>query len=211
MDEGDGDAATPTAREDDLASPAIPEPVQVQAESDGERLERFVVFVTEHQDTAIRMASRLLGGEHAAAEDAAQEAFLRAYRGLARFRGDANLRTWFTRILIREVQRHRRWQSVRRVWNTLSLSEIELPAAPGPTGDAELRARLIAALERLSPRQREALVLVHLEQFTVNETADLLGTSPGTVKAHLHRALKALRRDLADLHEVQPVRSGGAS
>ena len=100
---------------------------------------------------------------------------------------------------------------MRRVWSTSSLSEAELPEPPRPVGDAALRDRLIAALERLTRRQREALVLVHLEQFTVNETAELLGTSPGTVKTHLHRALRALRLELADLREPEPAPAGGTS
>lgn len=173
-----------------------------------ERLERFHAFVSEHQDAAVRMAWRLLGTDHAAAEDIAQEAFLRAYTGLGRFREEASLRTWFYRILVREVQRHRRWQSVRRVWNTTSLSEMELPDPTQRTTDLPLRDRLIGALDKLTRRQREALVLVHLEQFTVNETAELLGTSPGTVKTHVHRAMKALRSDLADLQDPDAAHAG---
>ncbi len=164
-----------------------------------ERLERFRAFASEFQEPAVRLAWRLLGGDRAAAEDVAQEAFLRAYRGLAGFRGEASLRTWFHRILVREVHRHRRWQAVRKIWATSSTSEIELPDPRGRTGDPQLRDRLLAALGRLSPRQREAVVLVHLEQLTVNETAEVLGTAPGTIKTHVHRGLKALREELADL------------
>lgn len=190
-----------------MTTATLATPAARHAECD--RLERFLAFASEHQDAAIRTASRLLGGDRAAAEDVAQEAFLRAYTGLARFRGESSLRTWFYRILIREAQRHRRWQSVRKVWSTSSLSDVELPEAPRIPSDGALRRRLLAALEQLTRRQREALVLVHLEQFTVNETAELLGTSPGTVKTHLHRALRALRRDLADLREPEPAPAGG--
>lgn len=159
---------------------------------------RFRALVDENQDAAIRTAQRLLGGDPAA-EDVAQEAFLRAYRGLPRFRGEASLRTWFFRILIREVQRHRRWQSVRRVWATDSLAEQELPAKKDGIGDPALRSRIVLALEGLPRRQREVFVLVHLEQFTVKEAGELLGVSLGTAKVHLHRGLKALRKELADL------------
>ena len=192
-----------------MTTATLATPAASLAERD--RLERFLAFASEHQDAAIRMASRLLGGDRAAAEDVAQEAFLRAYTGLARFRGESSLRTWFYRILIREAQRHRRWQSVRKIWSTSSLSDVELPDVPRAASDGALRRRLVAALEHLTRRQREALVLVHLEQFTVNETAELLGTSPGTVKTHLHRALRTLRRDLADLREPEPAPAGGTS
>jgi len=204
--EGSRDAER-TQEADAVTTATLATPAGAHAERD--RLERFLAFAGEHQDAAVRMASRLLGGDRAAAEDVAQEAFLRAYTGLPRFRGESSLRTWFYRILVREAQRHRRWQSVRKVWSTSSLSDVELPEPPQPVSDGALRRRLLAALERLTRRQREALVLVHLEQFTVNETAELLGTSPGTVKTHLHRALRALRVELADLREPEPAPAGG--
>ena len=62
--------------------------------------QRFDAFVNEERDRALRIAWRLLGGDAAAAEDVAQEAFVRAYRGLAGFRGEAELATWFRRILV---------------------------------------------------------------------------------------------------------------
>lgn len=171
-----------------------------ESEPDGEHALnlRFRALVDENQDAAIRTAQRLLSGDPAA-EDVVQNAFLRAYRGLPRFRGEASLRTWFFRILIREVQRHRRWQSVRRVWATDSLADQEVPAEKVGLGDPALRDRISVALAALPRRQREVFVLVHLEQFTVKEAGELLGVSIGTAKVHLHRGLKALRKDLADL------------
>ena len=74
--------------------------------------QRFDAFVNGYRDRAVRIAWRLLGGD-AAAEDVAQEAFARAYRGLARFRDDAKLSTWFYRILVNEVRRHQRWRMLR--------------------------------------------------------------------------------------------------
>ncbi len=176
----------------------------------GELESRFRALVDEHQDAAIRTASRLLGGD-AAAEDVAQEAFLRAYKGLSQFRGEASLRTWFFRILVREVQRHKRWQVVRRVWKTDSTSEMDLAASEAPAEDSALRRRILTALDGLPQRQREAFVLVHLEQFTVKETAEMLGVSLGTAKVHLFRATKALRGSLGDLRESEATESGAIS
>jgi len=169
----------------------------------------FEAFVAEHRDRAVRMAWRLLGGDATAAEDVAQEAFVRAHRALPGFRGDAKLSTWFHRILLNEVQRHRRWRWVRqRVAG-------EMPAdppdrRPAPTGDPALRARVARALETLPRGQREAFVLVHLEGLTVVEAAGVTGRAVGTMKSHLHRALRALRAELADLdptrdHETKEV------
>ena len=171
---------------------------------------RFCALVDEHQVAAVRTARRLLGGD-SAAEDVAQEAFLRAFKGLPQFRGESNLRTWFFRILVREVQRHKRWQVLRRIWSTDSTSEMDLPAAERPAEDSALRSRIVIALDGLPQRQREAFVLVHLEQFTVKETAEMLGVSLGTAKVHVHRATKALRVSLGDLRESDKTDSGGIS
>jgi RNA polymerase sigma-70 factor (ECF subfamily) len=70
---------------------------------------------------------------------------------------------------------------------------------PAAASDPALRERVARALEKLPRGQREAFVLVHLEGLTVVETAEATGRAVGTVKSHLHRALEALRRELADL------------
>ena len=166
-----------------------------------EREEQFRALVESHRERAVGLAWRLLGGDLAAAEDVAQEAFLKAYRGLARFRGESTLDTWFYRILVRQAESHRRWRAVRALW---SGEVVDDPADPSPavTGDPVVQRRIATALSRLPAGQRQAFVLVHLEGFTVEEAAGLLGKATGTVKSHLHRALKALRADLADLREL---------
>jgi RNA polymerase sigma-70 factor (ECF subfamily) len=170
----------------------------------------FGAFVEARRERAVRMAFRLLGGDAAAAEDVAQNAFARAYRGLGGFRGEASLDTWFFRILVREVQRHRRWHAVRRLFQGDPEAAPE-PVDPQPAGDPALRRRIAAALERLSAAQREVFVLVHLEGFTLVEAAEVLGKAVGTLKSHLHRALASLRRELSDLrpraaHDEEPTR-----
>jgi len=165
---------------------------------------RFAAFVASHRDRARRLAWRLVGGDSGAAEDVAQDAFLRAYRSLGRFREEASLSTWFYRILVRQAANHRRWRSVRE-----RLGGWGNPDAPDPNtvpaGDPALRQRIGDAMEGLTRRQREVFVLIHLEGFTVRETAGLLGRPEGTVKSHLHRALARLRRELSDLRESEGV------
>jgi RNA polymerase sigma-70 factor (ECF subfamily) len=158
------------------------------------RAEEFVAFCEKRRERALRLAFRLLGGDQATAEDVVQNAFLRAHRALERFRGDASLDTWFYRILVNEVQRQRRWSALRRLFGG-DPESAPPPVDPRPTRDPGLR--------RLSAGQREAFVLVHLEELTVNEAAEVLGKAAGTVKSHLHRALTALRSELADLHEEE--------
>jgi RNA polymerase sigma-70 factor (ECF subfamily) len=165
---------------------------------DAERERRFGAFVKEHRDRAVGLAWRLVGGDAAAAEDVAQEAFVRAYRGLGRFREEASLSTWFYRILVNEAQRYRRWRWVRE---RLAGDEPAEPADPrsGVRRDPLLRRRVTRAVNALPRGQREAFVLVHLEGFTVREAAEISGRAIGTMKSHLHRALIALRSELADL------------
>jgi RNA polymerase sigma-70 factor (ECF subfamily) len=173
---------------------------------------RFLSFVQAHQDRAVRMAWRLLGGDAAAAEDVAQDAFLKAFRGLSNFRDDASLSTWFYRILVNEARSYRRWRGVRQRWTALWKPGEPEHDAPAPVveGDPILRRRLAEALERLPRGQREVFVLVHLEGFTLEQTASQLGKALGTVKAHLHRALQHLREDLKDVDEVVAWRQTGA-
>lgn len=163
-----------------------------------EREECFSAFVALQRDRARRLAWRLVGGDEAAAEDVTQEAFVRAYQALDRFRGEASLETWFYRILVRQAHNYRRWRAVRTLWQRESETE---PADPSVQSDPGLRRRIAQALDHLSRRQREAFVLVHLEGFTVQECADFLGKPSGTIKSHLHRALVKLRAELADLNE----------
>ncbi len=160
--------------------------------------ERFDAFVAANRDRAIGFAWRMLGGDGSAAEDVAQEAFLRAHRGIARFRGDASLSTWSYRILVNEVQRHRRWSWVRQRRAAELPEEIpdtECTAAPDPA----LQGRIAAALDKLPKGQRQAFILVHLEGFTLREAAEISGKAAGTMKSHLHRALKTPRSELGDL------------
>lgn len=162
------------------------------------REQEFAQFVAAHRDRALRMAWRLVGGDAAAAEDVVQEAFTRAHRNLSRFREEAKLSTWFHRILVNEARRHQRWSWVRR---RVAGDMPEDPRDPraSHTGDPGLRDRIAAALEKLPRGQREAFVLVHLEDMTLAEAAAASGRAIGTIKSHLHRGTRALRAQLADL------------
>jgi RNA polymerase sigma-70 factor (ECF subfamily) len=161
------------------------------------REQRFADFVAKHRDRAIGLAWRLIG-DAGAAEDVAQEAFVRAWRALDRFREEALLSTWFHRILVNEARRHLRWRWVRERVGAEMPEQVRDPR-PTPNGDPALRARVRDALGRLPRGQREAFVLVHLEGMTIAEAAAAAGRADGTIKSHLHRALVSLRRELSDL------------
>jgi RNA polymerase sigma-70 factor (ECF subfamily) len=155
---------------------------------------------------AAHRAAWLVVHDAAAAEDVAQEAFARAYRALGSFRGEASLPTWFFRILVNEAQRHRRWRWVRERFGGPMPEEPDDPR-PAALGDPALRERVARALDRLPRGQREAFVLVHLEGLTLREAAETTGRATGTLKSHLHRALRSLREQLADLEPKRETTS----
>jgi RNA polymerase sigma-70 factor (ECF subfamily) len=169
--------------------------------------ERFAAFAATRRDRALRLAWRLVGGDEATAEDVTQEAFVRAYRALRRFRDEASLDTWFYRILVRQAYSHLRWRRVRERFAGPVPDEPPDPSPAAP-GDPVLRRRIADALAALPRAQRDAFVLVHLEGFSVRETADIMGRAQGTVKSHLHRALRSLRGRLdASLEAVGDTRT----
>lgn len=162
------------------------------------RRQEFAEFVAAHRERALRLAWRLVGGDAAAAEDVVQEAFLRAHRNLAAFREEALLSTWFHRIVVNEARRHLRWRWVReRVAGDMPDDPRDPRGAVH--GDPQLRARIGAAIQKLPRGQREAFVLVHLEDMTLAEAAAVTDRAVGTIKSHLHRATRALREQLGDL------------
>ncbi len=142
------------------------------------------------------MAWRLTGADRATAEEVAQEAFLVAYKKLETLDNPEALRAWFFRILTRRAANYRRWRGVRDRFARLFVQEVSSPPTPG---EPAVRERIEQAMSGLSQGQREVFVLVYLEGFTLDQSAELLGKAPGTVRTHLHRALKALRRDLEEL------------
>ena len=162
------------------------------------KADRFQTLVERHRNDAIRLAWRLLGAHRSAAEDVAQLAFMKAWKGFDRFRDEAQLRTWFNRILVNEVRTYLRWAGVREA------ARMFLPGTARLTpvvSDHGLKRRIEDAMDTLSVGQREAFTLVQLEGLSIPEAADCLGRAPGTIKSHLFRATRRLRDELADLKE----------
>ena len=165
----------------------------------------FDLLVARHQGRAYRLAWSLLRDAEDA-RDLSQEAFLRVYRTAATFRGDSKFSTWFYRILVNLCLDHRRRG---RWWRQLTGGHerddggdpLERHAAPAhdPTdalGQAQVMARVWAAVDHLSPQQRAALVLQVQEELSTSEIAAVLACSEATVRVHLHRAVGALRKTL---------------
>ncbi|WP_135550448.1 RNA polymerase sigma factor [Paenibacillus cymbidii] len=126
-----------------------------------------------------------------AADDIAQDVFLKAYRGLYSFRGDSSLRTWLLTIARNTALSAIKTETLRRLV-TLRLIRRQ-PHRNGPSAEAEFMARhatsrLWRIVLGLPRKLREVLVLEAHYQMNQTEIARLLGISPGTVKSRLHRA-----------------------
>src|SRR5256885_10961138 len=134
----------------------------------------FDELVLRHRVAVYRLAYRLLGN-HAEADDVSQEAFLRAYRGLPRFRGDASFRTWITRIVLNLAQGARR---VRR--STVTIEEAPLAGGGSAAPDGTLRREGRRAVSGLPPRPRQVLGLKGYEGVKFIEIPPAAGRSNGT-------------------------------
>jgi RNA polymerase sigma factor (sigma-70 family) len=156
-------------------------------------------LVRRYQDVALRTA--YLVCPETDADDAVQEAFLKAYAALPRFRDGAPFRPWLLRIVANEA-RNRRRSAGRRVGLALRAAEVAGPAVePSPESDylaTEQRAALVAAINRLRDEDREVIGARFLLELSEAETAEALGIPRGTVKSRLSRALVRLREALGD-------------
>lgn len=157
-------------------------------------------LVRLHGGIAFRTAY-VIAGSAAEAEDATQEAFVRAWRALGRFRTGAPLRPWLLRIVANEA-RNRRRSAGRRAGLTLRAAAEETSGGAAPSPEASLlageqRASLLAAVNRLGEGERLVLSCRYFLELSEEETAAALGIRPGTVKSRTSRALARLREELA--------------
>ena len=158
----------------------------------------FEVLVRRYRVEFARYATALVGDTDQAA-DAMQEAFIRAYRSLASCRDPQRVKAWFFRILTNQC--HDQRAKLRR---ETSLDGQDAPArdrADAGVERAELRSAIARALTQLTPEQREAFVLRHVDGKTYEEMAALLDTGVDALKMRVYRARDALRQHLEHLHD----------
>lgn len=169
----------------------------------------FAVLVERHAGRVRSTLLRLVGDPDRA-DDLAQDAFLRAYRGLADFRGDARFGTWIIQIAVHAARDALR-QSKRRS-NVVSLDELrdrQVVQADPPdhhawsdpsdlVSDHELADRLARALAGLPPSYREVFVLRHQRELSYEEIAEITGDSIGSLKVRAHRARQMLKELVFD-------------
>ena len=172
----------------------------------------FCALVERYQHVVVRAAIAVVGRREDA-EDVAQEAFVRAFQGLERFRGDASLKTWLLAITWREALSHRR-SVAARLRRLVAAPDDEAfdPPATGRRHDVALEDREAAALiarviRSLPARSRDALMLAATGDFTYDEMSEALGVPAGTLK---WRVSDARRRVREKLERLGTIGRGGA-
>lgn len=166
---------------------------------------QFEAVVREHQEFVFRTLVRLTGSrEHV--EDLAQEVFLRLYRSLENFRGDAKMTTYLYRITLNVAQDE--WKRRRKEQSHSSFDDPEagwgerLAHADGNAERILTGKQMLADLERalgeLSEPERQVIVMFHQEELTYEKIAEVLGLPLNTVRTHLHRGRKKLKDRLQE-------------
>lgn len=164
----------------------------------------FEELVRMHQAIALRVAV-LVVGDHSDAEDVTQEAFVKAYHALGRFRQDSPFRPWLLRIVRNEALNQRRRHGRQdRLGLRLAGDRLSGDAAPSPEtvvvsgADREL---VLAAVNGLPERFRQVVAFRYLLGLSEAETAETLGIPAGTVKSRTARALSRLEAALSGVIE----------
>jgi RNA polymerase sigma-70 factor (ECF subfamily) len=164
--------------------------------------ERYGEIVASQQRRAVRIAYQYLRDAHDA-DEAVQDAFVKVFTHITSYREDLPFEVWFTRILVNACLDLRKSRSRRLRWAVPMSATNEVapaePTAPDPTPEQRLVSRerateITAAVDSLPDRQRTVFTLCHVAEQTTAEVSQALGLSEATVRVHLFRAVRKLRR-----------------
>jgi RNA polymerase sigma-70 factor (ECF subfamily) len=189
--------------------------LQQSAAAEAELIERArrkdgtaIRLIIKHQNQRLYRIARSIVRDDSEAEDVLQEAYVRAFHGLDAFRGEARFGTWLARIVINEalgcLRRRRTTMDIDLLAESPALNAQIIPfpnANPELDPEAtiaqrELRALLEHAIDKLPDAFREIVVARLIEGMSVEETAELFGILPQTVKTRLHRGRALLKREI---------------
>ncbi len=172
-------------------------------------------FVSRYQQKAYAIAYHMCSGDSEEAQDLTQEAFLRVFRNIKKFRGDSSFYTWFYRIVVNTCldgrRRRRSWErifSFRRSGQRQEETSKEVLEKQPDTGEGnnpmtvlrgkQLTREIRKALMSLPEKQRMIFQLKVFQGMSIREIAQIMGSAEGTVKSHLFRATHSLRAALRD-------------
>ena len=176
-------------------------------------------LVRTYSASIFHVAYRMLG-DTAEASDVVQDIFLKVFRNIGVFKGEASLKTWIFKIAFSEILNRLRWWKRRRRYATMSLDDQEngngtgpahFVASSSPTPEEVLQSKeqegaIQEALAKLSKDHRSIIVLRDIEGFSYSEIADVLEVSIGTVKSRLARARGDLKKSLMRYLSVRRLR-----
>jgi len=203
------------AREADAAAASAVKAMQA-AGAHADARERYAELVARHQRRAGRIAYHYLR-DAAEADEAVQDAFVKAYQHLGSFREELPFDVWFTRILINGCLDRIKARTRRERWMVPFAARSASPGGDGATAQRDVtervastglspedtllgrerRREIATALAKLPERQRSVFVLSHVEGRTSKEVSALTGLNESTVRVHLFRAIRKLRALLA--------------
>jgi len=172
-------------------------------------------LVRRYQQKAYEIAYHMCSGDREEARDLTQEAFLRTFKNIRTFRGDASFYTWFYRIVVNtclDAIRRRRLMNRVFFWRSGQWGEGEFPEEIGEGNGNEMNPLTILSGKQMERKVREVLAALPDKQrlafqfkvfhgMKIREIAQVLGTAEGTVKSHLFRATQSLREALRDWAE----------
>ncbi|HSL23157.1 MAG TPA: sigma-70 family RNA polymerase sigma factor [Vicinamibacterales bacterium] len=171
------------------------------SDRDRESREAFVEAAIPHLRGLLRSAARLLG-DAAAAEDAIQETFLRAWKSFHRFERGTNCRAWLYRILFIVLAQRRRSLARQPKVVELETHAGAVAREDAPVPDVFTATQVAAAFERLPQVYRDVVLLADVEELTYREIADALAIPLGTVMSRLNRGRRLLRTELRAIAEA---------
>jgi len=168
-------------------------------------MEAFRLLVERSKINVYRLAYDLTGNRHDA-EDLSQDVFVKAFRSLRHFRGDAKWSTWLYRITVNAAMDRKKAKAQKHLmFRDPSAAEEDgqelSPSDPEPSPDrltdaGIIRGNIDRALEELSPKERSVFVLRHYHDLSLRQIAESMSISEGTVKSFLFRAIRRLRKSL---------------
>ena len=170
-------------------------------------------LVLRYQKKVYQIAYQMLAGDEQEAQDLTQDTFLKAFRNIKRFKGNASFYTWLYRIVINTCldarRRRRRWKEIFFPWRlerpkeetcTSSLEDYPDPdknANPlSMAGKRQLEQDLKKVMNTLSERQRDIFQLKIFHEMSIPEIAQIMNLAEGTVKTHLYRATQVIQKKL---------------
>jgi RNA polymerase sigma-70 factor (ECF subfamily) len=180
------------ARHADFDAVPAAEPLNEVARAAQGDVRAFEQLYRTHLPRVHSLVRRMTGGRDA--DELTQDVFVRVWQKLATFRGDASFTTWLHRLAVNVVIERFRTDAARR--SRLHDGEAIFETLTGPSPSRDLRMDFEAAVEKLPDGAREIFVMHDVQGYKHHEIGTLLGISPGTSKAQLHRARMMLRRHL---------------